>query len=271
MILFLLKAAFAYGVFVLAMYWFQDRFLYFPEENPLRPEAHGLEGFERITLETRDRERLIAWWHPPLPSYPVLLYCHGNAGHIGLRAPKFDAFRALGFGVLAVSYRGYGASTGIPSENGLYEDARAALAWLIEEREIPASALILYGESLGTGIAVHLGALMPVGAVVLEAPYTSVLDRARERFPFLPIRQILKARFDSLAKIGRLHSPLLVLHGERDTIIPVRHGRALLEAAPQPKEGIFLPDVAHSDFPPEVLADAVREFARRHGLLPEAP
>lgn len=269
MIDFILQASFAYAVFILVMYILQDRFLYFPEWDTLNPAEYDAPEFERLGVETRDGEKLMLWWKPPLPGYPTLIYFHGNAGHLGMRADKLAAFGKEGMGVLGVSWRGYGASTGVPSENGLYEDGRAALALAIDHLDVDFRSVILYGESLGTGVAVHLGALMPLGLVVLEAPYTSVVKRAEERFPILPIRYMLRSRFDSRSKIGKLQSPLLLLHGEQDMIIPVHHGKELLAAASEPKKGIFLPTIAHSDFPPQLLATEVMEYAREHKMLAE--
>ncbi len=269
MIDFILQAMIAYVIFVLVMYYLQDRFLYFPERDALEPEAYGLEGFEPLGSVTRDEVHLMSWWKPPLPGYPVVIYFHGNAGHLGLRAEKLEAIAKEGLGVLALSWRGYGASTGEPSENGLYEDGRAVLAMAIEHMDIHPESIILYGESLGSGVAVHLGALMKLGGVVLEAPYISILKRAQERFPILPVRLMLNSKFESIDKIPNLQSPLLVLHGEKDEVIPVHHGRTILNAAPEPKKGIFLPEVAHSDFPYPLIATEVMTFAREHGLLPE--
>lgn len=266
---FIVKGGLAYVAFLFAMYQLQDRFLFFPEKDMLEPEEFGHPEFKPIGAVTRDKEKLLLWWKPPLPGYPVVIYFHGNAGHLGMRAEKLAAFADKGMGVLAVSWRGYGASTGVPSENGLYEDGRTALALAIEYLDVPPEKVILYGESLGTGVAVLLGTLTEVGAVVLEAPYTSVLKRAQEKFPYLPVRLILRSVFDSISRIKDLHAPLLVLHGEKDEVIPVRHGRELLEAASEPKKGIFLPDTAHSDFSPQQLAEEVLLFARECELLPE--
>ncbi len=264
---FLLQGVGAYIVFVIVMYFLQDRFIYIPEKDAIRPEEYDAGEFERIAVETRDGQHLMLWWKPPLPEYPLILYFHGNAGHLAMRAEKLKAFTHAGFGVLGVSWRGYGPSTGIPSENGLYEDGRAALALAIEHLDIVPERVILYGESLGSGVAVHLGALMPVGLVVLEAPYTSVATRGQEQFPMLPVRYIIRSHFDSLSKIGNLKSPLLIIHGENDKVIPPRHGHALLEAAPEPKKGVFLPDVGHTDFPVDRLVMEVKEFAEQQGVF----
>lgn len=269
MIEFIMQAAIAYAVFVAAMYFLQDRFLYFPQKDMLEPSDFDLPEFEPIGAVTRDGEKLLLWWKQPLPDYPTVLYFHGNAGHLGMRAPKLAAFAAQGFGVLAVSWRGYGASTGLPSENGLYEDARAALAILVESYGIPMERIVLYGESLGTGVAVHFGALTGFAMVVLEAPYTSVEKRAQEKFFYVPVHYILRSKFDSLSKIGTLSSPLLVIHGEKDDIIPIKHGRTLFDAAPEPKKALFYPGYGHSDFPPELLAQEVMNYARERKLLPE--
>ena len=269
MIEFITQAGIAYVVFVAAMYYLQDRFLYFPEKDMIEPTEWGHPEFEPLGAITRDDEKLLLWWKRPLPNYPVVLYFHGNAGHLGMRAEKLAALAEQGFGVMGVSWRGYGASTGLPSESGLYEDGRAALAILVENFDYPMERIILYGESLGTGVAVHLGALADFAMVVLEAPYTSVVKRAEEKFFYLPVRFILRSKFDSISKIGKLSSPLLIFHGEKDDVIPIRDGRALLEAAPEPKKALFYPEYGHSDFPPELLALEIMNYAREQKLLPE--
>ncbi len=267
MIEFILQASFAYVVFVIAMYCMQDRFIYFPQKDMLEPADFGHPEFEPIGAITRDNEKLLLWWKPPLPNYPLVIYFHGNAGHLGMRAAKLSALAKKGFGVLAVSWRGYGASTGMPSENGLYEDARATLELAVRHFDINYDRIILYGESLGTGVAVHFGSLTDFGMIVLEAPYLSVTKRAEEKFPYVPVRYILRSKFDSISKIGKVASPLLVLHGELDTVIPPRHGKELLEAAPGHKKGLFLPEIAHSDFPVGWIADTVMAYAHETGML----
>lgn len=269
MLEFIAQATIAYVAFVAAMYYLQDRFIYFPEKDMLEPADFGRSEFEAIGAVTRDNEKLLLWWKPPLPNYPLVLYFHGNAGHLGMRGEKLAAIARQGFGVLGVSWRGYGASTGLPHENGLYEDGRAALALAVEHLGIPMERIILYGESLGSGVAVHLGSLADYGMIVLEAPYTSVLARAQEKFPYVPVRYILRSRFDSLGKIPKISSPLLVLHGEMDTVIPIHHGRQLLDTAPEPKKGVFLPDTAHSDIPIARISEELTRYAREQGLLPE--
>ena len=167
--------------------------------------------------------------------------------------------------MLLAEYRGYGGNPGTPSEEGFYADGRAALDFLAA-REVPAARIVLYGESLGTGVAVQLALERRVGAVVLEAPFTSAVDVGADIYPFLPVRLLARDRFDSIAKIAAIGAPLLVLHGEADKVVPVRFGRALLAAARQPKEGVFVPGAGHADLYQHGGAGIVLDFlARRLG------
>src|SRR5262249_55119958 len=143
-------------------------------------------------------------------------------------------------------YRGYGGNPGAPSESGFYSDGRAALAFL-EREGIAPKRLVLYGESLGSGVAGELSAQHQIAGLILEAPPTTVAEGAQAHFPYVPAGRLVSDRFDALARIGRVRAPILVLHGESDRVVPVRFGRALFEAAPEPKEGWFAPAAGHED------------------------
>ncbi len=257
---------FIYVAFAVIMYVFQDKFLYFPAKDRLDPVAFGLKDFQPVQTSTSDNIPLAMWWKAPLTGYPTIIYFHGNAGHLGDRAYKFAAMAKAGFGVLALSYRGYGASGGTPSEAGLYEDARAAVAFAKEHLAILPESIILYGESLGSGVAVHTAAVQPVAMVVLEAPYTSVMQRAKERFPFLPVGIMLRSEFDSIGKIQMIGAPLLIFHGEQDAIIPIEHGRAVLDAANDPKKGLFYPEYDHTNFDADMLSSEMMAYAKEQGI-----
>jgi fermentation-respiration switch protein FrsA (DUF1100 family) len=195
---------------------------------------------------------------------PVVLYLHGNAGHIGHRAFRLEVFGRLGWGALLLEYRGYGGNPGRPSEWGLTTDARAGLAALLA-MGIPPSRIVLYGESLGSGLAARLATEQAVRAVLLESPYTSITDIARSRYPLLPVRWLLLDRFDSLRVIGAARAPVLVMHGARDQIVPVAMGRAVYAAAPEPKELWIAPHAGHVDLVEAGAMDAAADFVARMG------
>jgi fermentation-respiration switch protein FrsA (DUF1100 family) len=240
----------------------QDSFVYFPDTGRPDLAALHLPPVQEVELRTADGLRLLAWWLPPQGEAPVILYCHGNGGNIAYRGDRMRFFASRGFGALMLEYRGYGGNPGRPSEEGLYADARAALAFL-DAAGIPPERRVLYGESLGTGVAVKMATEQPVGALVLEAPYTKLEDVGAIHFPAPLVRLVLRDRFDSLSRIRAVNAPLLVLHGERDEVIPVALGRALYAAASQPKEVWYAPQGNHNDLPQFGGLQAAGEFIER--------
>lgn len=239
-------AVVAYAALVGGLYLFQRQLLYFPDRA--RPELLGLEklGVREVMLTTEDGLSLLSWYLPARPGRPVIAYFHGNGGHIGYRVERLLRFAREGYGMLMAEYRGYGGNPGAPSETGFYADGRAALAFLDREGVAP-SRLVLYGESLGSGVAVALAVQHEVGALILEAPPTSVAEVAQCHFPYVPASRMVIDRFDSVSRIAGVRAPILVLHGESDRVVPIRFGRALLDAAPDPKEGWFAPEAGHED------------------------
>jgi fermentation-respiration switch protein FrsA (DUF1100 family) len=259
-------AAGAYGAALGLACAAQRRFIYFPDRVRPEPDRALWPGAEVVRLETSDGLRHTAWYEPPRRSgLPTLVYFHGNARNLGVRTYKIVPYLAAGLGVLLTSWRGFSGNAGRPSEQGLYADGRAALDF-VARRSGAQARLILYGESLGTGVAVQLATEQRPAAVVLEAPYTSVPDVAAWRVPIAPVAPLIVDRFDSLAKIGRLTAPLLIVHGERDQTIPVRFGRRLYGAANQPKEGVFPPQAGHLDLYDHGMARIVLGFLARQGL-----
>jgi hypothetical protein len=233
-----------YLVALAALYIGQRRLQYFPNAREVAPAAVGLPNAERLHLKTADGETLLAWFVAPAPGRPLILYFHGNAGGLDLRALRFAAFAAAGDGVLATEYRGYGGSTGSPSEAGLLNDGEAA--W--EEaarRGFAANRIVVMGESLGTGVAVALAARHDPGALVLDSPYSSTVDVAASLFPMFPVRALMRDTFRSDLRIAKARAPLLIVHGARDMTIPIRFARRLFELAPQPKEFFEVPGAGH--------------------------
>jgi len=254
---------------VLTLLFFMQRSLLFvpSRQRPDVAEAGPDFPMRAIEILTADRLRLLAWYRPP-PSNPgtLLLYLHGNAGHIGHRTDRVRPYLEAGFGVLLVEYRGYGGNSGRPSEAGLYVDARAALDFLAQEGVTP-ERIVLYGESLGTGVAVQMAVERACAALILEAPYTSVAAVAQSRYWMFPVRQLVLHKFDSLAKIGRIRCPIFVMHGERDRIIPIRYGRELFQAAPEPKEAWWFAEGNHTNFDEFGGPAAVLGFLKRQGVV----
>ena len=250
------------------LFAFQRRLMYFPAKMTAPPSAFGLKGVEDIYLETSDKVRLQTWVHAARPGYPTVLYFHGNAFHLGGRAAWFKAFIDAGFGLVAVSHRGFGKSKGSPTEAGLYADARIAIDYAQGTLKIPSKKLIYFGESLGSGVAVQMATERPPGLIVLQAPYTSVETRAAELYPFvIGVRHLVHDKYDSLSKIGGVEAPLLMLHGAKDAIIPLRHGEALFAAANQPKTMVVYPEAHHDDYSEEQILTPLVKTAKKYGLI----
>lgn len=265
MILRLLKPVLLLGLAaylaVLGTLYMRQRELVFPRD-PAKADiaSAGLAAAEEVSVATADGERLVAWVVPPRAGKPVVLYFHGNSGNLG-RPGRIERFRGLtedGAGLFAVSYRGYGGSSGMPSEEGLLQDARAAYG--VAAARFGAGNLIGYGESLGTGVVLKLAAEVPLQAVVLEAPYRSTLSVAQGTYPYLPLSLLMKDQFRSDAVIGRVKAPLLVLHGERDQVIPFAQGQQLYELANAPKRFLRFPAGRHSDLPRYGSIGEIRRF-----------
>lgn len=225
------------------LYFGQRRLLYFANGYEAEPAAVGLAQAEVLTLTTVDGERLLAWHIAPAPNKPLIVYFHGNGGGLSLRAARFHAFARAGFGVLAIAYRGYGGSTGSPSEAGLKLDGETAYAFA--RNEVAADRIVLLGESLGSGVAVALAAKHEIAALALDSPYTSIADIAARRFPMFPVRALLTDSFDRETIIGRIKAPLLIVHGDTDGVVPYDLSRRLFEAAPEPKRYITVAGAGH--------------------------
>jgi fermentation-respiration switch protein FrsA (DUF1100 family) len=241
--LLLTAAVVVYLATLAGLYFGQRRLLYFPNAQETAPASVGLPQAERVHLTTDDGQRLLAWRIAPTHGGPVVVYLHGNGGGLDLRAARFAAFAAAGFGVWAVEYRGYGGSTGSPSEAGLTLDAEAAYRAALADA--PPARIVLMGESLGTGLAVKLAARNPVGALVLDSPYTSIVDVAAARFWMFPVRLLIADRFESDADIAKVKAPLLIVQGTADPVVPYRFGRRLYDMATAPKTFIAVEGAGH--------------------------
>jgi fermentation-respiration switch protein FrsA (DUF1100 family) len=257
----------AYALLVAAMYVLQRQIQYFPARVLPSPGEAGVPDMEVVTLQTEDGLDLVAWYASARPgprgvTLPTIVYFHGNGGSIAGRGIRVRPFLDAGYGVLLVEYRGYGGNPDRPTEAGLMADGRAALDFLAARR-VPPERTVLYGESLGSGVAVRMAAETAIAALVLEAPFSSAVDVGASAYWFLPVRFLMKDRFDSMAHIGRVTAPLFMVHGEADHVVPVRFGRRLFEAAPGRKEAVYLPHAGHNDLPAHGSTRLVLGFLER--------
>jgi len=257
----------AYVLICLIMWAFQRELMYLPTTDIQSPEAYGITGFDPLRLTSKDGTPISAWFRTAQAGFPTLLYFHGNGGNLASRAHYFHLLASAGFGVLALDYRGYGASEGNPSEEGFYQDARATVEYALAKAALPANQIILYGESIGTGVAVQMASEYPAAALVLHSPFTSIEDIAKDSYPWLPVHYLLKDRFDSLSKLADVSEPLLLFHGEQDTIVPVALGKELFAHAREPKEALYFPDGGHNDLPLEELTRALIAFSKKQGVI----
>ncbi len=231
--------------FVLAMLlflrWYEPRLIYLPWPKIERTPAELGWTYQDLDLSAADGVRLHAWFLPAAaPARATVLFLHGNAGNISHRFDKLAVLRALGVDILIVDYRGYGGSTGRPSEAGTYLDADAAYAWLVKEQGVDPQRIVLYGESLGAAVAVDLAVRETVGGLVLESVFSSGVDVAKELFPFVPARLLLRNRYETSAKIDRVRAPLLILHSREDEFFGWHHPQRLIDAANAPKRLVEL-------------------------------
>lgn len=251
--------AIMYLAILVACTGLQRKLLYYPQNSIADPVSYGL-SLEEVSITTADKVKLQAWYRAPINNEgKVILYFHGNAGHIGYRAPIYKALMEQGFGLLALSYRGYGKSQGKPTEEGLYEDGRAAMKFL-KEQGVNENKIIIYGESLGTGVATKIASEYKIGGIVLKSPFTAAVDVARKVYPFLPVKLLMIDKFKSMDRIKSITVPILIFHSENDDVIPFEQGRKLYETANKPKKFISLGSDGHDNSSAEFLAKEVRSY-----------
>ena len=235
-----------YAGFVALLFFFQRSLMYHPSDAHLDPKRFDLPEMSVIELATDDGLILQSWYKQAENKLPTILFLHGNAGHIGYRSWKVKPLLNAGYGLLLLSYRGFGSNPGKPTEQNLYLDAKAALGYL-QRQNVTVENIVLYGESLGTGVAVEIAQNRKFAGMILEAPYTSMTDTAARHYPFMPVRKLLKDRYESASKITNFTAPLLIIHGEKDTIVPFELGRRLYETANEPKRLLPLKYAGHND------------------------
>jgi fermentation-respiration switch protein FrsA (DUF1100 family) len=234
-------------------YFNQRKFIYFPLK--VKPEIpHSLPKMSTILLKTKDGLSIYGWYQPATENKPTLLVFHGNAGNIGMRVPLASYFIQKGYGVFLLEYRGYGGNPGYPTEKGLLDDGQTALDFL----HTKGASVVLYGESLGTGIAIQLATQNKVCAVILQSPYTSFRALMRIHYPWLFISPW--DNYDSLSYIQKVKAPILILHGTSDFIVPYNQGVTLFKTAQSPKSLITLEGYGHNNLWKDSFFNTVDEF-----------
>ena len=259
-------AAIAYVAVAAYLFVFQRDYVFKPDGTLAAPAERGLDPIEIVTIRAEDAVDLTGWFVAPAAGRPTILYFHGNAGNLSDRSERFERILASGFGLLAVSYRGYPGSGGFPSEAALFSDALEIFDWLAARTQ----DIVVHGESLGTGIATYVAAERPARALVLEAPYTAALDIAAATYPWIPVSLLMRDPFLSREHIKRVDEPVLVVHGAEDRVIPVEYGRKLFEAAGEPKRLVIVEGAGHSNLWKKGLWPIVLEFLEEGGAGAQA-
>jgi hypothetical protein len=255
----LIVASVAYACALAVMFLVQRSFLFpVPTATRTTPQAAGFPEAEEHVLTTADGEKVIVWHVAAKPGHPVILYFHGNGDFLAGFFGRFRALIADGTGVVALSYPGYAGSSGQPSERGLLLDA--ATAYAFATARYSADRIVVWGFSLGTGVAVATAAEQPVGRLILEAPYTSTADVAASLFWFMPVRWMMRDQFRSDERIARAHVPLLIMHGTDDPAIPIIFGERLFALAHEPKQFVRFPGGGHENLGNFGAIETARRF-----------
>ena len=252
-----------YLILIILLFIFQRSFLYFPAKEKVDNVYFLNTGLEEISLKTKDGLVLKSWIKKPKSQdeYTILVF-HGNGGHVGHRVNKFEPFIDAGYGLFFLEYRGYADNPGKPSEKGLLYDALAAIEFL-SKNKIKSEKIILYGESLGCGIAVKLSSEAEFAATVLEAPYTSIADVAQKHYWYLPAKWLIFDQYNIIDIINTIRSPLLILHGEKDDVVDISFGKKVFSAAKEPKELLFIPNANHNNLFEFDAAKKVLDFLEK--------
>jgi fermentation-respiration switch protein FrsA (DUF1100 family) len=234
----------AYFIIILFVYFYQRNLLYHPSENNYLNDKITF-NYEEIFIETDKKIKLKSWFiKKDLDNFKTILIFHGNAGNLFNRVYKLNELNKLDVNILLISWRGFSGNKGKPTEKNLYRDADESVKWLNNQGVISKN-IILYGESLGTGVATELGTSNAFGGIILESPFTSIANAAKIYYPYLPVSIILKDRYDSIGKIKNINTPIFIMHGKMDNIIPQQMGLELFEKANNPKYSYFPEDDDH--------------------------
>lgn len=238
---------FLYIFFGFLLYILQRRIIFNKCNKPQPPENYGLDNISEINIETEDKINLLAWFFKGQSNKPILVYFHGNSFDIGERAYRIKRYNDAGLSTLIVGWRGYSGNKGVPTEKNLYLDGKATIKWILNNTKFNAKDIINYGESLGSGVAVELNLKYNFLSTVLEAPFTSIADVANKRYKIYPTKLLVKDKFDNLGKIDQIKSPLLIISGTKDEVVPHFHSQLLFNKANKPKKSLFIDEAMHNN------------------------
>ena len=243
----------------MVIYFTQEKLLYHPGENNYLDQNLLNHKIEKIYISSD--EKLVGWYYKKNEKFKTILFFHGNAGKIDNRIYKLNEFSKMNINYLIFAYRGFSGNNGKPSENGLYQDARAAKMWL-NNNKIEDKQIILYGESLGTAVALDLAKDIDFAGLILESPFTSMTKLAKKYYPYLPVKILLRHKYNSISKLKSVKSPILVMHGKKDKIVPFNMGLNIYKNANSPKFNFFRDDDDHMmDFDQEMI-DNLEKFIK---------
>ena len=233
--------------------------MYHPDENNYFDDKLSV-YIEKVKVPTQDGLDLLGWYHEKdIKKNKTILFFHGNAGSLENRIHKLNHFRDMSVNFLIIAWRGFSGNEGKPSESGLYEDGESAIKWLVK-KGVDEKNIVIYGESLGTGVATHLSQNKEFAGVILETPFTSMIDAAKKFYPYIPVGLLLKDKFENKNKIKNIKSPILIMHGEKDQIVPFEMGKKMFEIANEPKYSYFTKYDNHMMEYDESLVKALNSF-----------
>jgi uncharacterized protein len=249
----------SYLVIIASTYIFQRKLLYHPTENNYSGDKLTVK-IEKINIKTYDNINLLSWYHTKnIKDYKTILFLHGNAGSLENRIHKINHFKDMKINFLIIAWRGFSGNSGDPNEKGLYEDANSAVKWL-KSKGVKEKNIIIYGESLGTGVAVEIAQNKNFAGIILESPFTSMIDAGKSKYPFLPVSFLLKDKYESKKKIKNIKSPILIMHGKVDNIVPFYMGERMYELANFPKFSYFTEYDDHMMEYNENLLNVLKDF-----------
>ena len=252
---------FIYFLVLVFLYFYQRNLLYHPNENNYSGDKISVD-IEKVKITTSDNIELLGWYHEKnLKDFKTLIFFHGNAGSLENRIHKLNHFQDMNINFLIIAWRGFSGNSGKPSEQGLYVDGKSAIDWLIK-KGVSKKNLVLYGESLGTGVVTHLAQKKSFAGVILETPFTSMIDAAKKFYPYIPVNLLLKDKFENYKKIKNINSPILIMHGELDQIVPFSMGKKIYDIANKPKYAYFTKYDNHMMEYDENLVLALKSFLR---------
>jgi len=247
MFIYIYSAIFLYLFIGLFLFFIQRKMIFNQSGKLRRPKEYGLQQIKEVFVNTPDNLSLIAWFQKPKYNNPTMIFFHGNSSDIGERAYKIERYINNNWGVLLVAWRGYSGNMGNPTEKNLYIDGESAINWVHRNTNYLNNNIVLYGESLGCGVALELGLKNKFKSIILEAPFTSIGDIGQRKYPIYPAKLLTIDKFDNLSKIDKILSPLLIFHGKKDEVIPYKHSLKLFKKAKDRKKLVCVDEAMHNN------------------------